>query len=60
MHGVSHLLCCSMQVFRQSGFDIACAELDNATAANMTAINILIMARVSSRFPKLDRPLFGG
>jgi hypothetical protein len=49
-----------MQVFRQSGFDAACAELDNATAANMTAINILIMARVSSRFPKLDRPLFGG
>jgi hypothetical protein len=49
-----------MQILRQSGFDAACAEPDNATATSMTAINILIMARVSSRFPKLDRPLSGG
>jgi hypothetical protein len=60
MHGISHLFCSSMQVFRQPGFDAACAELDNATAASMPAINILIMVRVSSRVPKLDRPLSGG
>jgi hypothetical protein len=42
-HGVSHLFCCSMQVFRQAGPDAACAELVKATAASMAAISILIM-----------------
>jgi hypothetical protein len=60
MHGASHLFCRSMQVFRQPGADAAGAELVKATTANMAAINILIMGHVSSRFPKLDRPLSSG
>jgi len=51
-HGVSHLFCCSMQVFRQPGLDTASAGLVKATAASMAAINNLIMDRVSSRFPQ--------
>jgi hypothetical protein len=52
-HGASHLFCRSMQVFKQPGADAACAELVKATTASMAAINILIMDRVSSRFPKI-------
>jgi hypothetical protein len=42
-----------MQVRRQPGLDAACAEADKATAASMAAINILVMDRVSSRFPTI-------